>query len=102
MAAQVSDAGAAEDPAGAFELDPDGVAMINPHDDWKDYSCSTPWEYFVNDLENAMRELQEAAGPSTRTPSLERALARREITYRGRTYILRMLCLEDDNEEVTP
>ncbi|CAN0030193.1 unnamed protein product, partial [Choristocarpus tenellus] len=25
------------------------------HDAWQDFSCVTPWEYLVNDIENTLR-----------------------------------------------
>lgn len=45
-------------PAVALENDSVGGA----HDEWKDYSCATPWEYFVNDIDNAIGEFEATAG----------------------------------------
>lgn len=79
--------------------DPMNLSTIdNSQEDWKDYSCATSWEFFVNDLENAMRELEGAAGWSGRRRSSESAGLRKDIFYNGRVYVLRVLPREHDRE----
>lgn len=64
------------------------------HDDWKDYSCATPWEYFVNDLENAMRQDVHPTSLMDRESSGS-TWPRKEVAYNGHLYVLRMLHRQD-------
>ncbi|CAM9720814.1 unnamed protein product, partial [Laminaria digitata] len=45
---------------------PNPAASAGEHDDWKDYSCATPWEYFVNDVGNAMRAFESREAVAAR------------------------------------
>lgn len=97
-----------------IELEEDGEA--DAHDEWKDYSCATPWEYFVNDIDNAIGELEAKSAAhfsNTRRSALlpppgptrqggrrnigaiggqsEARLGKKEVVYNGHTYMLRMM-----------
>lgn len=50
------------------------------HDDWKDFSCVTKWEYFINDVAGA------AAATTT-----QRRSNKQLTSYDGRSYCLRRL-----------
>lgn len=87
---------------------PRAAVSASEHDDWKDYSCATPWEYFVNDVGNAMGVLESreavVAGVARSEASANgeaRGVSgwRKELTYLGRSYVLRKL-LQCDSREV--
>jgi len=60
------------------------------HDSWKDFSCATKWEYFINDVDNAIGMLeQQAAAAAAAAAAGPRG--RQELTYLGRSYWLRRL-----------
>lgn len=85
------------------------------HDDWKDYSCATSWEYFVNDIDNAIGEFETAAASSgTAAAALgtgdrskgggaqtlvrgsgARKKIKKQVLYNGRAYVVRMLYQPD-------
>lgn len=97
---------AGDSAAGAAAAD---TAVGDEHDDgndatvasdWKDFSCATQWEQFINDVDNAIGVL-EAGGasadggrhtPGTRSARAgERKRRRKQLTYNGRFYLLRSL-----------
>lgn len=93
---------------GRFPATARAAASAGDHDDWKDYSCATPWEYFINDIGNAMGYLEsrEAAaagivrsGASAGGEDGRSEGRRKELTYLGRPYVLRKF-LQRDNREV--
>ena len=78
------------------------IAQDSELDEWKDYSCSTAWEYFINDVDNAIGKLvgadkcspvgeekQLAGEPRRRLQRPERLVM--PLTYKGRSYVLRRL-----------
>ena len=86
---------------------PRAAASAGEHDDWKDYSCATPWEYFINDIGNAMGhfESREAvaagtirSGASADGEGGRSERWREELTYLGRPYVLRKLLQRDTRE----
>lgn len=87
--------------------------LAGEHDDWIDYSCATPWEYFINDVHNAIGALtnqglnksaaaenngksvaathEEARGGHEDFYADAEGQKQKEVEYRGRSYVLRKL-----------
>ncbi|CAN0114032.1 unnamed protein product, partial [Ectocarpus sp. 13 AM-2016] len=64
-----------------------GTAAVGcEHDDWKDFSCVTKWEHFINDVAGA------AAAATT-----QRRSNKKLTSYDGRSYCLRRLIAGSDN-----
>lgn len=96
------------DTTGAGQRTDDDECDVDDDDDWKDYSCATLWEYFVNDIDSAIGAIEDARdGGGARDGGTERTAAaaaaaigsgrqdarsrRKRLAYNGRSYMLRRL-----------